>query len=119
MRVRISGFVVALIGFALIAATTLAADETQKGVKGGKKKESAGEKVELKDVPAAVTDAAKKEAPSANFTAAEKHSAKKLGTVYSLEGKEGKYQVALMISSSGELLRVKKSVEHRGKKKSK
>ena len=70
----------------------------------------------MKDVPSAVTDAAKKELPNASFTSAEKRTAKKQGTIYSLEGKDGKFQVSVMYTSSGELQRLMKSVEARKKK---
>jgi hypothetical protein len=43
-------------------------------------------------------------------------SQKKLGTLYTLEGKDGKYQVSMMFTSSGELQRMTKSVELRRKK---
>ena len=84
------------------------------GAKGkGKKREA--EKVEMKDVPVAVIEAAKKEMPTANFTAAQKLSQKKRA-LYTLEGKDGKYQVSVMFTSSGELQRLTKSVEPRRKK---
>ena len=114
MRRRLSGLVVGLLSFALLAATAPTADDAQKGQ--GKGKRAEAEKVEMKDVPAAVTDSAKKELPNASFTTAEKHAAKKQGTIYVLEGKDGKYQVSIMISSSGEMQRLTKSLEQRKKK---
>ena len=118
MRVRLSVVLAALIAFAFVAATAFAAGDGTKGDKAGKKKLGEGEKVEIKDVPTAVNDAAKKELPHASFTSAEKLSPKKRGTVYSLVGKDGKYQVSVVINSSGELLRLTKSIESKGKKKS-
>ena len=114
MRVRVTGLLVAIVSFALVAATAFAGDDTAKQDKG--KKRAAGEKVEMKDIPSAVTDAAKKELPNANWTSAEKVSAKKKGTMFSLEGKDGKYQVTAMFSTSGELQRLTKSVELKKKK---
>lgn len=114
MRFRSSGLVLTFVSLALLAATARAGDDPQKGQ--GKGKRAEGEKVEMKDVPAAVTDAAKKELPNASFTAAEKRTAKKQGTIYSLEGKDGKYEVSVMYTSSGELQRLTKSVEARKKK---
>ncbi len=114
MRIRCSGVFLTLLSLTLLAATARAGDDLQKGQ--GKGKRAEGEKVEMKDVPAAVTDAAKKELPNASFTAAEKRTAKKQGTIYSLEGKDGKYQVSVMYTSSGELQRLTKSVELRKKK---
>lgn len=113
MHFRTSGLVLTLLSLTLLAATARAGDDPQKGQKG---KRAEGEKVEMKDVPAAVTDAAKKELPNASFTAAEKRTAKKQGTIYSLEGKDGKFQVSVMYTSSGELQRLTKSVELRKKK---
>jgi hypothetical protein len=81
----------------------------------GKGKKREAEKVEMKDIPATVVAAAKKEMPNATFTSAEKLSQKKLGTLYTLEGKDGKYQVSIMFTSSGELQRLTKSVERRKK----
>jgi hypothetical protein len=113
MRVRLSGLVLTVVSLALLAATARAGDDAQKGQKG---KRAEGEKVEMKDVPSAVTDAAKKELPNATFSAAEKRTAKKQGTIYTLEGKDGKFQVSVMYTSTGELQRLTKSVEARKKK---
>jgi hypothetical protein len=112
MRIRLSGVTLTFVSLALLAAAQ-AADDAEKAQKG---KRAEGEKVEMKDVPSAVTDAAKKELPNASFTAAEKRTAKKQGTIYTLEGKDGKYQVSVMYTSSGELQRLTKSVEARKKK---
>ena len=113
MRFRLSGLFLTVLSLALLAGMARAAGDNQKGQKG---KRAEGEKVEMKDVPAAVTDAAKKELPNATFATAEKRSAKKQGTIYSLDGKDGKFQVSVMYTSSGELQRLTKSVEARKKK---
>lgn len=114
MRVRTIDLVAALVSVSLFAALsgTATADD---GAKGGKKKKEAGEKVEIKDLPNAVTDAAKKELPNANWTGAQKVATKKQGSVYSLEGKDGKFQVSMMVSTSGDVLRLTK-IAGRGKK---
>ncbi len=70
MRLEFRGVVAAMLCLTLLAAT---ASAQEKG-KGKKKSEAA--KVELKDVPPAVSDAAKKELPNANWTSAEKTTAK-------------------------------------------
>src|SRR5262245_37786220 len=101
-----------LCALSLLLMTPHANAQDTKGK--GKKREA--EKVEMKDVPPAVVDAAKKELPNASFTAAQKQSQKKLGTLYTLEGKDGKFQVSVMFTSSGELQRLTKSVELRRKK---
>jgi hypothetical protein len=113
MQVRLGAIIVSGLSLLLFAASAHAQD-TPKGK--GKGKRAEAEKVEIKDVPASVTEAAKKELPNATFASAEKQSMKKLGTMYTLEGKDGKYQVTVMYSSSGELQRLTKSVELRKKK---
>lgn len=110
MRLRITAFVAALVGFAFLASTSYAGD-------GDKQKKKEGEKVEMKDVPKAVTDAAKKKYPEATFSSAEKHSGKK-GAMYALHGKDGKNTVTLMVSSTGEIVRSTEGAE-KGKKKPK
>jgi hypothetical protein len=111
MRLTSCAFV--LTGLSLILfASSANAQEPGKG----KKKRAEAEKVEIKDVPAAVADAAKKELPNAQFTSAQKQSHKKRGTLYTLAGKDGKYQVSVMLTSSGELQRLTKGVESRKKK---
>ena len=115
MRIRTVDVVAALLCLGLLSLTThraMAGDDD----KGDKQKQKAAEKVEIKDLPTAVTDAAKKELPNANWTSAAKHSTKKQGTAYALEGTEGKFHVTLMLSSSGELLRFTKVA---GRKKAK
>ena len=107
MRVRTIDVMAALMSLSLFVVTTQGAMAGDGGK--AKKKDAAGEKVEIKDLPSPVTDAAKKEAPNANWTSAEKHSTKKQGSVYSLQGTDGKYHVTLMASSSGELLRFTKT----------
>ena len=116
MRVPTSHVIAALMGLSLFVATTQGA-MAGGGGKGDKKKQAEGEKVDIKDLPSPVTDAAKKEVPNANWTSAQKHSTKKQGSVYLLQGTEGKYHLTLMASSSGELLRFTKAST--GKKKSK
>ena len=112
MQVRTIKLVAALVSVSLLAALagTATAGDGQKG-----KKKEAGAKVEIKDLPAAVTDAAKKELPNANWTSAEKLATKKQGSVYSLQGKDGKFQVTMMMSTSGDLLRLIKTAG-KGKK---
>src|SRR5262245_9861157 len=106
---RFIAVVLSALTFVLFVSQANAQDAKGKG----KKREA--EKVEMKDVPATVVEDAKKEMPNATFTSVEKLSQKKLGTLYALEGKDGKYQVSMMFTSSGELQRMTKSVERRKK----
>jgi hypothetical protein len=105
-----------LLGIVLLASAAWADKPGDKPGQDGKKKQQAGEKVELKDLPPAVIEAAKKEAPNANWSSAEKRLAKKQGTIYTLEGSDGKFQLSLMATSSGELMRFTKATQRKGKK---
>jgi hypothetical protein len=109
MRFRLSAVACTILSLLLFATSASAQD------KGKGKKRDEGDKVEMKDVPAAVTDAAKKELPNATFTAANKRTQKKAGALYTLEGKDGKYQVSVTLSSSGELQRLTKALERKKK----
>ena len=112
MRFGFRSVVAATLCLTMLAATASAQDAT-KGKGKGKREATT---VELKDVPAAVTDAAKKELPNATWASAEKMSAKKQGTMFVLEGKDGKYSVSLTMSSSGELMRLMKTADLKKKK---
>jgi hypothetical protein len=105
--------VAAMLCLTLLAATAVAQD-TDKTKR--QKKRAEATKVELKDVPPAVAEAAKKELPNATWSSAEKTSAKKQGTLYVLEGKDGKYAVSVTMTSSGELQRLSKGIERKRKK---
>ena len=119
MQRRTVGMCLGLLSVAMLAfAATASAQD--KGDKSQKKKQTPAEKVEMKDVPEKVLAAAKKEAPNVNFASVEKVTAgKKVGTVYSLEGKDGKYQVTVQVDSSGELRRYTKALERKRKKATK
>lgn len=117
MRVRMLGVMAALVSIGLIVGAAWAGDDGGKGDK--KKKRGTGEKVELKDLPSAVTAAAEKKAPKATWTSAEKHETKKQGTVYTLHGKVSNLTAAMAISSSGDVLQFTEGSLKRGKKRPK
>lgn len=117
MRLRMIGLLAALTSMTWLAAATYGADEAGRGGKGGKRNQLAAEKVDINSLPPAVVEAAKKEVPNAALTSAERHMAKRQGAIYTLAGTDGKYHVSLTISSSGELLRLTKALESKGKKK--
>lgn len=98
----------AISAIAVVFGVGLLANVAEAGK--GAKKATTPEKVELKDVPAAVMDATKKELADATFTSAAKSSTKKQGTVYTLQGAQGKYAVSVTLNSSGQLLRLTKRI---------
>jgi hypothetical protein len=116
MRARMVGVAAAFIGVALLASLVSADDD---GGKRKKKKREAENKVELKELPAAVIAAAQKKAPQATWTSAEKHTTKKDGTVYELHGKISNQSTTMLISSTGEVLRWTEGAEHKGKARGK
>jgi hypothetical protein len=119
MQVRTLGVVAALMGILSLAGAQASRAECGPQDKGKKKRQETGTKVEIKDLPAAVSEAAKKEAPSANWTSAAKHSTKKQGSAYVLEGSDGKYHVTITINASGDLLRFTKASQGKKPKKAK
>lgn len=100
-----------------IATLFLTIDTFAQDAKQDKGKKRAATKVELTDVPAAVTETAKKESPKASWTSAEKLSAKKQGTLYVLRGKDGEFSITVMATASGELQKLSKGRERKRKSK--
>lgn len=111
MRLSLATIIASSLCLMVFAGTASAQD-----AKKGKGKKTEPEKMELKDLPPTVAEAAKRDMPSVKFTTVQKHSLKKLGMVYTLEGKDGKYQVAVTYNSSGEIQRFTKNIEGRKKK---
>ncbi len=103
MRLRNSFATAAL---AALAVSLIANDALAR--KTGRKKRGSGETIEavkLRELPAAVIEAAEKEAPDVRFTAADRNVKGKRVESYRLYGSNGREHVTLVISPAGKILK--------------